>query len=233
MIRPSNQTGPQHKLCDRAASSPQFNHVTTVDQWVYQWVLVSVLLCGSVPHSEQQSVQFFLCRFLFECRCLRAHRALYGSLHQPGGQVDGEERPAGRPQPVPPDPALRFHPDPPAGGTTETLFIHKELNYRSLTTQNRQLDTDELQREEKSWKLVKLYYMLEFWREETSCSVVQWSGTKTKFTIIILQLLIWHHYLVMVHPANSSIFKIMLCLFFHMLSHAGTSQSYNNPTASL
>lgn len=142
MIRPSNQTGPQHKLCDRAASSPQFNHVTTVDQWVYQWVLVSVLLCGSVPHSEQQSVQFFLCRFLFERRCLRAHRALYGSLHQPGGQVDGEERPAGRPQPVPPDPALRFHPDPPAGGDNRN-FIHtqgvklQKLNYTEPSTWHR------------------------------------------------------------------------------------------------
>lgn len=56
------------------------------------------------------SVHFFLSRFLFERR-LRAHGVLHGFLHQPGDHVDGEERPAGRPQPVPPEPALRLHPD--------------------------------------------------------------------------------------------------------------------------
>lgn len=236
MIRPSNQTGPQHKLCDRAASSPQFNHVTTVDQWVYQWVLVSVLLCGSVvlSHTVNNNQSSFSSAGFCLSAAASERTELFMALciSQVVRWMVRNAPPAAHSQFL----LIQlwgFILTRLQGGTTETLFIHKELNYRSLTTQNRQLDTDELQREEKSWKLVKLYYMLEFWREETSCSVVQWSGTKTKFTIIILQLLIWHHYLVMVHPANSSIFKIMLCLFFHMLSHAGTSQSYNNPTASL
>lgn len=64
---------------------------------------------------EGVSVQSFLCRLLFE-RSLRAHGAPHGSLHQPGDQVDADERPAGRPQPVPPEPALRLHPASSAGG---------------------------------------------------------------------------------------------------------------------
>lgn len=40
---------------------------------------------------------------------LRARGALRGSLHGPGGQVDGDEGAAGGPQPVPPEPAPRRH----------------------------------------------------------------------------------------------------------------------------
>lgn len=60
------------------------------------------------PSEGARSVQLFLGGFLFE-RHLGAHGALHGSLHQPGGQVDGEEGAACRPQPVPPEPALRLH----------------------------------------------------------------------------------------------------------------------------
>lgn len=74
------------------------------------WSLLSVTL--HEPHDKSpewaRSVQFVVGNFVFQCR-VGARGALHGFLHQPGGQVDGDEGTAGRPQPVPPEPALRLH----------------------------------------------------------------------------------------------------------------------------
>ncbi|KAF0036935.1 hypothetical protein F2P81_009809 [Scophthalmus maximus] len=64
--------------------------------------------------SEAESELHEACRFLSERR-LGVGGALHRSLQQPRDQVDGEEGSAPGPQPVPPDPAARLHPDS-AGG---------------------------------------------------------------------------------------------------------------------
>lgn len=72
------------------------------------WPAASSTVSFLSADRRKTSVCFFFHGVAFE-RHLRANAALHHFLQNPGGQMNCDEGPAGRQQPVPPEPALGLH----------------------------------------------------------------------------------------------------------------------------